>query len=395
MVLDSLWEEVQNEIAFFAEDAIELSDWLAKHPEVSGEEFQACRRHASFLGKAGYDVETPFLDVPASFYAKKGNGGESKVCLLFEYDALPGVGHGCGHNVSGAMSALAAAGLSRVMERVPGELTLLGTPAEECSGSKVFFAEQGVFDGIDLAMMIHCSDRNSYAGYRSLAMDALEFRFRGRPAHASSEPWSGRNALNGVQLLFHSLDMLRQHVIPEVRIHGVISEGGLAPNIVPEHAAARFYFRAPKRHILNGVVERARKCAAGAAMASETEVEWRNFEFSFDDMLQNRSAEELVEGVFRELGVAVAPCPGASGSTDVGNVSHRCPAVQPKLSIVDEAIPLHTHEFAEATARPGAHRAIVRGAKALAKTALVVLLDDDVRRRIGEDFKKELESMPQ
>lgn len=385
----TLWKEVEAEIERFSKKAIDLSDWLAKNPEVSEKEFEACKKHVDFLEVAGYSVQVPFMGIPTSFYAKKGNPAGPKVCFMFEYDALPGIGHGCGHNLSGAMSGLAAAGLAPVMEKIRGELALVGTPAEETNGSKVVLAEKGVFDSLDLAMMIHSSDISTHAGYRSLAMDAIEFRFSGKPAHAAAEPWAGRNALNGVQLFFHAVDMLRQHIIPEARIHGIIPEGGLAPNIVPEHAAARFYFRAPKRPLLDRIVSRIYKCALGAAQATETEVTWRNYEYSFDDMLKNDAAEKFVEDLLAEYQVSFGPPPGTMGSSDVGNVSYRCPALQPKLSIIDEEMTLHTHEFAEATLTERAHEALVTGARLMARTALAMFLDDDLRRRVRADFEKE------
>jgi len=386
----SYWGKVQKEIDRYARDAIEMSDWMARNPELSGEEFEACRKHVEFLERAGFHVQSPFMDIPASFFASKGKPGGPRVCLMFEYDALPGVGHGCGHNVSGAMSGLAAAALSGVMDEIQGELVLIGTPAEETNGAKVVFAEKGVFDGMDLAMMVHCNDRDTYVSYSSLAMDAVEFRFTGKPAHAAGEPWAGRNALNGVQLLFHAIDMLRQHVLPVVRMHGIVSEGGLAPNVVPEHAAAKFYFRAPKRPMLENVMEKVHNCARGAALATGTEVNFTNFEYSFDDMLKNDAAEKLAEDILEELGLATVVSPGAKGSSDVGNVSYRCPALQPKLSIVDEVMASHTHEFAQATTKDRAHEALVTGAKLMARIALEVFLDEDLRRSIREDFEKEL-----
>ncbi len=389
MKSDIFWGKVQKGIDRYAREAIEMSDWMADNPEISGEEFEACRKHVDFLEKSGFEVQTPFMDVPASFFAATGTSGGPRVCLMFEYDALPGVGHGCGHNVSGAMSALAAAAMSDVMKEISGELVLIGTPAEETNGAKVVFAEKGVFDGMDLAMMVHCNDRDTYVSYSSLAMDALEFRYTGKPAHAAGEPWAGRNALNGVQLLFHAIDMLRQHVLPDVRMHGIVSEGGLAPNVVPEHAAAKFYFRAPKRPMLEQVMEKVHNCARGAALATGTEVSFTNFEYSFDDMLKNDAAEKLAGDILAELGIITVVSPGAKGSSDVGNVSYRCPALQPKLSIVDEVMASHTHEFAEATTKDRAHEALVTGARLMARIALEVFLDEDLRKRIREDFEKE------
>ena len=389
MKSDIFWGKVQKGIDRYAREAIEMSDWMADNPEISGEEFEACRKHVDFLEKSGFEVQTPFMDVPASFFAAMGTSGGPRVCLMFEYDALPGVGHGCGHNVSGAMSALAAVAMSDVMKEISGELVLIGTPAEETNGAKVVFAEKGVFDDMDLAMMVHCNDRDTYVSYSSLAMDALEFRYTGKPAHAAGEPWAGRNALNGLQLLFHAIDMLRQHVLPDVRMHGIVSEGGLAPNVVPEHAAAKFYFRAPKRPMLEQVMEKVHNCALGAALATGTEVSFTNFEYSFDDMLKNDAAEKLAEDILAELGIITVVSPGAKGSSDVGNVSYRCPALQPKLSIVDEVMASHTHEIAEATTKDRAHEALVTGARLMARIALEVFLDEDLRKRIREDFGKE------
>ncbi len=387
MDMEILWERVEEGIKASAHAAIKLSDQLASNPEVSGEEFESARLYVEFLEKIGYEVEFPFMGMPTAFFSKKTTKPGPKVCMLFEYDALPGIGHGCGHNVSGAMSALAAAGLFEVMEGTPGELVLVGTPAEETNGAKVVFSEKGLFDDVDLAMMIHTNDKDNYVGYRSLAMDALEFRFKGKPAHAAGQPWEGRNALNGLQLLFHAIDMLRQHVKPDVRMHGIISEGGLAPNIVPEEATGRFYFRATRRPQLDKLVERVKKAAEGTAMATETKVSWQNFEFSFDDMLENPSAERLVEEILSGFGVKTVPSPGPEGSSDMGNVSYRCPAIQPKIGISEQKMAAHTHEYARATTEEKAHEALILGARTLARVALNVFLDSQIRAEIRKDFE--------
>lgn len=389
MKTEELWLSIEKAIDGKASEAIALSDALAAAPEVSGQEREASKAHVTFLRSCGYDVTHPFMDIETAFCARRGKAPRPRVALLFEYDALPGIGHGCGHNVSGAMSGLAAAGLAAVADDLPGELLLVGTPAEETNGAKVTLAEKGFFDETDLALMIHSSDRQSYVGYRSLAMDALEFRFTGKPAHAAAEPWAGLNALNAVQLLFHAIDMLRQHVRPETRMHGIIAEGGLAPNIVPERAVARFYFRAPRRSHLDGIIGQVQRCAEGAALATGTKVTWHNFEFSFDDMLKNDSAETFMEGLFADFGITTVPSPGRDGSSDMGNVSQRCPSLQPKLSIVDEAMALHTHEFAQATTQPRAHEALVTGAKILARATLLFMADETLRQAIRADFDRE------
>jgi len=383
-----LVSEADRAIEEHSGEAIELSDHLARNPEVSGQEFESSKKHVELLSRYGFEVKYPFLGIPTAFCARKVNGRGAKVALLVEYDALPEIGHACGHCLHGAMSTLAAIGLASVLDRTKGELLVIGTPAEETNGAKVTMAEKGIFDDVDLAIMIHASGNKSYVSYRSLAMDALEFTYKGKSAHAAASPWEGRNALNGVQLFFHAIDMLRQHVEPDVRMHGIIYKGGDAPNIVPEEAICRFYFRFPTRAYLNRLVERVRKIASGAAVASETEVTMKNFEFSFDNMLANATAEKKMEDIMRELGVEVSEPEGYEGSSDMGNVSHRCPALQPKLAISDLPLVTHSREFAKAVVTPKAHEALITGSKALVRMALAIFTDENLRKAIREDFKR-------
>lgn len=373
-------------IEILSPKVITLSDDLAANPELGNREFKSSKRHVELLQKAGFEIEYPFDGIETAFRARKGKGN-TKVALLVEYDALPDIGHACGHNVSGAMSTLAGLSLATVIDELSGEIQVIGTPAEETAGAKVAMSKDGIFDDLDLALMVHSDGGASFVCYESLAMDALEFNFTGKASHAASSPWAGRNALNGVQLLFHAIDMLRQHVLPEVRMHGVISGGGEVPNIVPERAVARFYFRATKRSILNEVVKKAQNCARGAALATETEVRWGNFEPSFDEMIPNNPAEEAMEEIMRKLGVELSISPGPRGSSDIGNVSHRCPALQPMLAITSEPLALHTREFAKATTSEEAHRAIITGAKALAVVALRMLIDEDLRKAVRKAFE--------
>lgn len=366
--------------------AIELSDWMADNPELAYEESKSSRRMVEILEKNGFDVEYPFMETSTAFRGTMGNGEGPLVAILVEYDALPGLGHACGHNLHGSMSILAAIGLSEIMKEIEGTLWVVGTPAEEGSGAKTFMADSGLFDDVDLALMIHCGSDKSYAEYRCLAMDGYDFTFSGKTAHAAAAPWEGLNALNAVQFFVHSLDMLRQHVRPDTRIHGIVREGGKAPNIVPEMAVTRFEFRSPRRSYLNEIVEKVFDCARGAAMATGTEVSWEKFESSFDDLLPNRPAELLMEEVLCSLGVTISSSPGPAGSTDVGNVSHRCPAIQPVLSISDREIALHTRELEQATRSERGHKALQTGAEAIALAVLQTLLDKDLREKMRQEF---------
>lgn len=374
--------------------AIALSDDLGHNPELSGEEYESSRKMVEILREGGFDVEFPFMGLDTAFIGKKGKPGKGgRVAILVENDALPNIGHACGHNVHGSMSILAGLGLESLVEELDAELWVVGTPAEEVDGAKCRMSDEGLFDEVDMAIMIHSSGDNSFVAYRSLAMDGYNFVFEGRTAHAAASPWEGLNALNGVQFFMHSLDMLRQHVRPETRIHGVVIEGGTAPNIVPEHAMARFEVRAPWRPYLDGLVEQVFDCARGAALATGTKVSWQKFESSFDDMLPAPAAEAMMAEVMEEVGVELSPSEGPRGSSDVGNVSYRCTALQPVLAITDGGFALHTRELAEATFRPMAHEALVQGARAIGRAVLRTCLDPELRESMKEDRRKALEKL--
>jgi len=375
-------------IAARAAEAVALSDAMAANPEISEQEFESSKAHVEFLKKSGFAVEYPFYAIPTAYNGVIGAGQNGRVSIMAEYDALPGIGHACGHNVHGAMSLLAGAALAPVMKELGGELWVTGTPAEETNGAKITMSSGGLFDDVDLALMIHSSNDDCRVRYRSLAMDGIEFRFAGRASHAAASPWEGRNALNGAQLFFHAIDMLRQHVRPEVRMHGIYVDGGKACNIVPEAATVRFYFRSPRRAHLNGIIEKAYNAARGAALATETQVEWNNFELSFDEVMPNDAAETMMEGLYDELGIAYARQSGPEGSSDVGNVSMRCPTLQPTLPIVDKPYALHTREFAASTVGAQAHDAIVTGARLIARAALRTFLEPALRATMRADFEK-------
>jgi amidohydrolase len=367
------------------EAAWAMSDLICHNPELGGQEVRTSGVFVEALRDGGFQVEEGLLGLKTAFSARWGSG-PVKIALLAEMDALPEIGHGCGHNLHGTASVFAALALSKALRPEEATVTLFGTPAEETQGAKVAMAEAGLFDSQDLALMFHCRSQVNFVDYRSLAMDSLEFTFKGRTSHAAASPWEGRNALNGVVLFFHALDMLRQHVKPQVRMHGIITHGGAAPNVVPEEARTHWYFRCPTREELNGLLERVFSCAKGCAMATETQVSWRYNETSFHEMRPNPPAEEAMAQVLQDLGFPLSKGPGPSGSTDVGNVSHRCPALQPELAIWDEPVPLHTREFAEITKTPRAHETLIKGAKALCAMAIRVVFQEDLRERIRRAF---------
>ncbi|EHM10821.1 amidohydrolase [Thermanaerovibrio velox DSM 12556] len=367
------------------EAACAMSDRIGDNPELGGEEINTSGEFKRALLDWGFQVEDRLLGLKTAFRGTWGHG-PVRIALLAEMDALPEIGHGCGHNLHGTASVFAALALAKALNPSEATITLFGTPAEETQGAKAAMADAGLFDQEDLALMFHCCSKVNFVDYRSMAMDSLEFTFTGQTSHAAAAPWEGRNALNGVNLFFHSLDMLRQHVKPSVRMHGIVTLGGTAPNVVPGEARTHWYFRCPTREELNPLLERVLNCARGCAMATETQVSWRNNETSFDDMMPNPPAEEAMGEVLKDLGFNLSKGPGPSGSTDVGNVSRRCPALQPELAIWDDPVPLHTREFARITKTPRAHQTLIQGAKALAAMAMRVVFQDHLRERMHRAF---------
>ena len=368
--------------------ARKLSDELAANPELSGEEFESAVRFTRTLQSAGYRVETPFCNMPTAFRAVLENGEGPAIAILAEYDALPGIGHGCGHNLHGSLSILTALALSELRDRFRGTVLVIGTPDEEINGGKIAMAEQGVFDGLALAMMMHSCP----GGFCQADMDALSLRgytvsFTGQSAHAAAAPWDGRSALAAARKFLDLVDARRECFTPDIRVNAIITKGGEAVNIIPGYAELRVEFRTGSLGKLAALDAMVKKCAQGAAIALDCEAGWRiNFR-DFADMVRIRSLEDEAEGILNMLGLKTAPVSPPLGSTDVGNVSYRCPAIQPLLAITGEELALHTAEFAAATCRKEAHDAMALGATALALLALKTFNDAEFRLKISEEFK--------
>ena len=268
-------------------DLIALNDDLADNPELSGEEHRSSKKIAELLEKNGFKVEMPFAGLETAFRGISGaDNHKYKVAIMAEYDALPGIGHACGHCVSGSISALAAIALAPLQDELNCDIHILGTPNEEIDGAKCAMVDQGIFNGYDMAMMIHLYDQNLLY-CKLLGLHQYLYTFHGKAAHASAAPWDGVNALNAAQLMFHGIDMLRQHVTPDVRMHGVYRNGGEAPNIVPEEASAEFYYRALDKDYLFELDKRADNCAEGAAIATGTTGEKALTEAMYDNLKNN------------------------------------------------------------------------------------------------------------
>lgn len=382
-----LKEKIAQAVKENLQDAIALNDDLADHPELSGEEYESSRKIVELLKHKGFDVEYPFAGLPTSFKATYGrNDHKYKVAIMTEYDALPGIGHACGHCVSGAISVLAGIAASKLQDALDADIDVIGTPVEETDGAKCALIKKGVFDHYDMAMMIHLYDQNLiYCTLNGLA--SYLYTFHGKAAHASAAPWDGINALNAAQLMFHGTDCLRQHVTPDVRIHGVIRNGGEAPNIVPEEASAEFYVRALDLDYMMDVVRKVDDCAAGGALA--TQCTWDKVETAatYANMRRNYTGEDALREIYEELDIDInGDHEKIFGSSDAGNVSFVCPAFHPTLQIVDRGVPIHTREFAQAVKTERAHEAIALGANVIALQIAKIFSDENKIKQMKADF---------
>ncbi|MBD8070125.1 M20 family metallopeptidase [Bacillus sp. PS06] len=365
-----------------------ISDHLYHHPELGDQEFASMERLVEFLEGHEFVVEKGIVDRATAFKAVYDSGKSGPtIAYLSEYDALPGVGHGCGHNMIGTMSAGAGVALSKVVNEIGGRVVVLGTPAEETNGAKVPMAEQGIFDDIDAAMILHPSDE-SYESGDSLAMDAIQFDYRGKPSHAAASPEKGINALDAVIQLFNGINAIREHVSSDVRIHGIITEGGVAANVVPEKAVAQFYVRAKDRAYLNEVVEKVKKIAEGAALMTGATLEISNYELSYDNMITNKTLSDLFNENLLSTGVEeVKKAKGSYGSIDMGNVSQVVPAIHPYIGLDSPGLVAHTQEFADITITDNSHAILARGALALAKTGFDLITNKEIFEKMQSEFK--------
>lgn len=368
----------------------DTSLYIGRNPELGHQEFKAFAHLTHLLEEFGFTVEREVLNIPTAFIARCKSAKPGPVIgFMAEFDALPEIGHACGHHLICSMSIAAAAGLKAVLEETGGEIRVYGTPAEETKGAKVPMAAAGLFDDLDAALMAHPYHAYEHSG-SSLAMDALQFEFLGKPAHAAANPSEGINALDAVLLLFNSINALRQQLEPHVRIHGIITQGGAAANIIPEYAVAQFYVRAATRLLTDQVVQKVLRCAEGAALQTGCRLQVSNYEFSYDELVTNPVLSDTYTGNLAALGISREDIGTGQdhGSLDLGNVSRRCPAIHPYIKVIDKQHLLHTTEFRDLALQERALDGMLLGAKALAATAFDILTVPGLVARVREAFKQ-------
>lgn len=372
------------------EKYISTSHSIHQKPEIGNEEFFASKLLSDILEEEGFVVERAVAGHETSFLARKKSGTPGPViAYLAEYDALPGLGHACGHNIIGTTSVGAAIALSKVLDTTGGEVVILGTPAEEGGpngSAKGSFVKHGLLNGVDAAMMVHPANSTRVTS-TSLAVDPLDFEYRGVPAHAAASPHEGVNALDAVIQLFNGINALRQQLPDDVRIHGIITHGGDAPNIIPEYAKARFFIRAASRSALNEVTKKVKAVAEGAALATGAELNVIAFQNEVDNLLLNKTFDRVFIEAIEQFGETVDLNDREGlGSTDAGNISQVVPTIHPFIKIGPENLVGHTVPFREAAASPQGDEALIKGAKALALTGLKLLTDHQLLSAIKEEL---------
>jgi amidohydrolase len=368
--------------------AFALARWMATHPELSLAERHTSERYRAALAERGFEIEPGTAGLETAFAARRGSpAAPLRVALLAEMDALPEIGHACGHNLSGPASLCAAFALAACLDPAAAQLVVVGSPAEEIGVGKRRLVEAGVFDGLHVAMMAHAADMRR-AHRLFLGNRKFVFTFHGRAAHAAAYPERGVNALDGVIALFVAIGLLRQQLPRGVRVHGIVTEGGSAPNVIPERAAAELWVRALDAAELADAAGRVVRCAEGAAEATGTRLETRELESSSPAMKPNLALAGCYRRQLERLGLAETPhAPDAAiGSSDVTHVSRVLPTIHPNFPIGRE-LQLHTRAFAEAAASAAGEAGLAEAARALALTVLELAADPALRARVAEEFR--------
>jgi amidohydrolase len=367
--LDDVKARIDQVVADHAAALIDASHQIHAHPELGFEEHHAHDVLADLLDASGLAVRRHAYDLPTAFEAVAGTGGP-RIAVLCEYDALPGIGHACGHNIIGTAGAGAGIAAAAVAEELGGTVVVLGTPAEEGGGGKVVLAERGAFEGIDAALMVHPAGLD-LSRFGAIAIQQLEVTYHGRAAHAAAAPQAGRNALDAAVLGYVNVAALRQHIRPDERIHGIFTEAGEAPNVVPARAAATWYVRSPTVRGLQKLKARVLACLEAGTEAAGCTMEHRWLDPAYADMVDNEPMIELYRENLARTGRTLGDptsLQGIVGSTDMGNISHLVPSIHPMIAVSPPTVAIHTSDFVRFAGAEEGDRAVLDGARAMAAT---------------------------
>ncbi|MHB8279102.1 MAG: M20 family metallopeptidase [Candidatus Humimicrobiaceae bacterium] len=386
--LNEIKEEFKIEIDKISKRAIEMANYLFDNPELGLKEYKSKDYLIRELLNNGFEVEEGVGGLETSFraeYSFKSPG--PTIAFIAEYDALNNLGHACHHHLIGSGLVNTAIALSKLGNRLCGKIVCVGTPAEEIMDAKGIMIKNGAFKGIDVSLMFHGGSRNNNK-LIILAVDVLEFSYKGKAAHAAAAPYEGINALDAVILLFNSVNALRQQLKEDVRIHGNVVKGGDAVNIIPEIASARIGIRAQKRQYLNGVVEKVKNCAKGASLQTGAELTISVFEDPGSDLLKNSYLNKEYEENFTSLGIKLDDDPFLLGSTDIGNLSYYMPAIHPMVKTTENCA-LHTVECLNYGKTELAYNGMLAGMKSIGMTGIKVLIDSEFLKNIKKEFTEQ------
>jgi len=383
---------IEKQLPIYQELALDIH----AHPEVSNYEVYSSDVLINQLKKEGFDVTKDVAGHHTGFDARYQSGKPGPtLAFLAEYDALPGIGHACGHNLFGNYSALAASALKQVIDEVGGEIRVYGTPGEEGGengSAKGSFVREGFFEDVDAALCVHPAHKYGKTAL-GLANDPVDVEFFGVASHAAAAPEKGVNALEALIQVFNGINGLRLHLPKDVNIHGIITNGGVAANVVPEYASGRFYLRAANRSTLDDVYKKVENIIKGAALATGTEYKFGLFQNGVDDIIVTPSFDDIFVSHFDQVGVPKEEIYDGEkqslGSSDVGNVSQVIPTIQPTVSISDDYIAGHSEEFKAAAKSEKGLNSIGIAAQLLAETALDLLLDEELLSKIKEEHKQQ------
>jgi len=385
--IDNLKTLVTSEIDARYHQLSELSLKIHSNPELGFQELKAVTWLTQYLEENGFSIERGICELPTAFRGSYGQG-KPVIAILAEYDALPDIGHACGHNLIATCAVGAGVASKPAIDHLGGSTLVIGTPAEELHGGKILMANKGGFNNIDVAMIVHPGVYDAVT-IQALACETLEVEFSGKAAHAAARPEAGINALEAMLQSFTAINSLRQHIKDKARIHGIITDGGQAANIVPDHSAGSFIVRAEDDTYLDELKQKVLNCFIAAATASGARLEYRWGNVRYASMHNNLTLARLFSRNMQSLGRKMKPHdPSKSfGSTDMGNVSQLVPSIHPTVAIAPVEVLLHSPQFTSAAASDTGIRGLIDAAKALAMTVVDLLANPEIVIKVKREFQ--------
>lgn len=384
--------EIVHEVDRLSDELASVAKFIGTHPELAYHEYQAQERLTAYLKKHGFKIKKGIGGIKTAFLATAGQksssaGGGSTIGFLAEYDALPGMGHACGHNLIGATSCTAAIALSKALKDLKGSVAVIGCPAEEGGGGKILLARKGVFKNLDVAMMAHPDSRTEPIK-KMLALVELDIEFFGKGSHAAAAPERGINALDAATATYQNILHYRKRLTKDARIHGIFTAAGTKPNIIPDHAALKYYIRALRMSYVEQMIRRIKSIARTEAKRIGAKVKFKMNPLAYEPFYPNRTLGKIFSKQLAFLRIKNEQGSETKriGSSDVGNVGQRVPTIHPSIKICDH-LSVHTRAFAKAALSDHGYKAMIGAAKALALTGYEVLSQPETLKRIQAEFK--------